>query len=341
MENEIGFGGICRKHDVRDYQLENNGLATSIPVSFFSDVAPFPIKYQGKYGTCGGHAGAALETFLVGKDLSPKYLWKQIKVFDGFGLDDGTDMRSIFKSLQNTGDCLESLCPNDLQSSVEEYSKYDTITDEMLNNAYPNGISNYAFIDNPSFTQIKQAIYKFGAVIGLLDCGTGWYTSKSGNLSWEEKDILPLRLGEFISRHFVVLYGYDDKYIYFRNSWSDRWGAKGNGYFDASYVSHVIEIGTAIKGPSIKQQIITKYITIISLLNMIISYLKEKKGSLGAAGIVLQKGTWQNTAWRTALAVLVIGTPLLTQILPTWQDITLGTIVFAIIHYLEGKVSTN
>ncbi len=260
----FGTGALPRARDIRDYRLGLAGAPAQIPDVFLPDHSHIPVKYQGKYGTCGAHAGAALESFLEAADFAPKYLWKQLKQIDGHPLDAGTDMRSIFKSLQATGVCHEPLCPDTLDPTLEKYSDPKTITDAMLNDAYAHGITSYAFIDNPTWEQVRQAIYQNKVVLARVDCGTGWYTP-----SWAEKDILPLKLGKFESGHFIVLWGYDQNYIYFRNSWSDTWGRKGDGYFDRSYLPHVTEIGTAIDGPSLKQ-------TVVSLLTKLIFLLQQK-----------------------------------------------------------------
>lgn len=274
MSIPFGTGAQPRTPDKRDYNLAYAGAPSTIPLVYMPDYSTLPIKMQGKFGTCGGHAGAALESFMEFKDLSPKFLWKDIKQIDGYPLNAGTDMRSIFKALQTKGTCSEDLCPNILDSTIEQYSDPSTITDAMLNDAYPHGITSYAFIENPSFQQIKQQIYQNKVVLARVDCGTGWYTP-----SWMEKDILPLKLGTYDSGHFIVLWGYDQNYIYFRNSWSPGWGRNGDGYFSATYISHVHEIGTAIAGPSLKQQVVTLYTKLILMLTQKLAELLKKKAS--------------------------------------------------------------
>lgn len=276
MNPPFGTGAVARPTDTRDYSLGLAGAPTAIPATYLPDVSQFPVKMQGKFGTCGGHAGSALESFLEMLDLSPKYLWKQVKQIDGIPLDGGTDMRSIFKSLQNTGDCHENLCPNTLDADIQTYSNPFVLTDTMTLDAYNYGINSYAFIDNPTWNELKQSIYQNRAILAMVRCGDGWYTAQNGQPSWLEKDVLPSRLGMFSSNHFIVLWGYDEKYIYFRNSWSDAWGRKGDGYFDISYLPNVLEIGTAIDGPSIKQQLITKYRALVVMLTALLKYLTSK-----------------------------------------------------------------
>lgn len=268
----FGHGAAVRTPDRRDFQVGHSQAPVALPTVYLPNRSNIPVKMQGKFGTCGGHAGAMFESMIENLDLSPKYLWKQTKKIYGSPLteDTGVDMRSIFKALQNTGDCHESVCPDVLDETFSQFSDPSTLTDPMLNDAYPHGVANYAFTDNPSWTQLKQAIFTNGAVIARVDCGDGWYTP-----SWNEADILPLRLGNYDSGHFVVLWGYDEKYIYFRNSWSTAWGRGGDGYFDVSYLPHVKEIGVGIDAPSLKQQAIFKLQSLVAVLQKIVALLLQ------------------------------------------------------------------
>ena len=241
----LGFGGIERRVDVRDFELGSYQPPATIPQVYKPDVSDIPVYMQGMYPTCGAHAGAFKATLMrkyktaVTTSLSPKYLWDEIKQIDGFPLQDGTDMTSIFKSIAKTGDCQISLLPNDLRFSLESYSSISNVTPEMVQDASLNLIKNYAFTNNPTMEQIKESIYLNKAVVALVDIGDGWWLPDYAH-------VLPLRLGNKVGHHFIVLWGYDMNYIYFRNSWSQAWGNKGDGYFDQSYVPHILEIGAAI-----------------------------------------------------------------------------------------------
>lgn len=239
------LGGQERPVDKRDFGLATYQKPVALPESYKSDLN-IQVYYQGKYGTCGAHAGATFTSGVYQKALSPKYLWKQIKLIDGFSVEDGTDMRSIFKSLSNTGDCTIELCPNDLGASITDYTDPSQITDDQRADAWKHDITGYAFTDNPSWEDIKQTIYQNKYAIALVKCGDGWWKDKNGVNSWAEKDVLPLKLGNYVSGHFVLLYGFDKDFIYFRNSWGTDWGQGGNGYFDQSFLPNVREIGTAI-----------------------------------------------------------------------------------------------
>jgi len=251
----MGFGGVPRRVDPRDFELGSYQIPAVIPPVFMPDVSTIPVYMQGTYPTCGGHAGAffasLLQTHKSGNitSFSPKYLWDEIKQIDGFPLNDGTDMTSILKSLTKTGDCLSELLPNDLGASLQTYSDISNVTLAMQNNGQQNLIKNYAFTNTPTMAQIKEAIYLNKAVLALIDIGDGFWLP-----DWAH--VLPIKLGNPVGHHFITLWGYDETRIWFRNSWSTSWGIKGDGYFDSTYVPHVLEIGTAIALPN--QFIFTK-----------------------------------------------------------------------------------
>lgn len=251
----LGFGGVERRVDERDFQLGAYQLPTDRPDIFLPNLSSLAVYYQGEYPSCGAHAGAFFNSKLQSdrtsttKTLSPKYLWKQIKYIDGYPLEDGTDMTSIFKSLASTGDCDLALMQNTFDSSLAEYSRIKDITVAIQSNGVQNLVRNYAFTNRPTMEQIKQAIYRNRAVIALVDIGDGWWLP-----DWAH--VLPLRLGNKVGHHFVVLWGYDATKVYFRNSWGTSWGDNGNGYFTSSYIPHVLEIGTALALPN--QYIFTK-----------------------------------------------------------------------------------
>lgn len=239
--NPFGTGGRPRPKDKRDFDLGSYLPPTAIPEKH-TTALDSSVLYQGTYGTCGGHAGATQFSHLWSEDLSPKYLWKCIKKVDGIPLDNGTSMRAIYKALKEYGDCALKFMPNDLEENVFQYS--DTTYDQGVIDDAGTRANNlaYAFIDYPTFDQIKQTIHKYGTCMALVDIGDGWWKP-----SWRPEDILPLKLGNKVGGHFIVLYGYDKNNIYFRNSWGTEWGNGGNGHFTSDYVKHVRELGTLVK----------------------------------------------------------------------------------------------
>ena len=243
------FGAIVRQPNKLDYPL---GAFTpeTFPEKYFTEINWCEVENQRKIPACGSHSGAFLKSIQEGTQLSPSYLWKRIKQIDSWPIESGTDMLSIFKTLQKRGTCSAMYLENDTTVTPEQYTDASKLTMEMDADAQSSKIGAYAFQWNPSvpaqhlqfFNDIKAAIYKHKVVLCLLNVGSEWWTP-----SWLASDILPLRPPKsIISGHFVVLYGFDKDFIYFRNSWSDKWGANGNGYFGLNYIPYVVEIGTAV-----------------------------------------------------------------------------------------------
>lgn len=245
-ETQIGLGAIPRKKDTRDYKPQALGMGAPYPDTFSTPVTN--IYMQGTYGTCGAHAGAALMNALKGIVSSPKYLWKRIKQIDGFPLDGGTDMRSIFKALQTWGICALAVMDNSLEQDIQHYSDPSEITPGIDANAANNKIGSYGFIDNPTMEQIKQAIYTYKAVVLLVDCGDGWWLPSWGPLN------NPLHLGNFVGHHFVVATQYGLTIIDGPNSWSTLWGDRGMFNFDSTYIPHVLELGFATLPSTVSYQ---------------------------------------------------------------------------------------
>ncbi len=239
METPFGLGGQKREKDTRDYKVESlRGSGFPSPESYSSPVTT--IYMQDKYPTCGAHAGAQLANVLFGATTSPKFLWKIIKSIDGFALEAGTDMTSIFKALQKVGICSLSLLDNSLEDSLYSYSRLGELTREMYTDAATKRIGTYAFTNRPTFQQIKDAVYLHKAAILLVDCGDGWYTP-----DWMDNHVNPLHVGKFVGHHFICATQYGMTLIDGPNSWSAEWGKQGMFNFNSIFLPHVLEMGVA------------------------------------------------------------------------------------------------
>lgn len=239
LNKPFATGALPRPKDKRDRKVSS--YATAVPTPLTYQYPNVNIYMQGTYGTCGGHAASALENVVFSAITSPKYIWDEIKQIDGIPSVDGTNTTSLFKTLQNFGACDLTLLDDSLQSSIDEYTNIANVTPAMIQNAIPRKLPNYAFTDQPTFQQIKDAIFQFKAVVLRLACGDGWY--KNG---WSEAQTCPVQLGTYDSGHFVTAIGFDEQYIYFQNSWSTAWGRQGIGYFDISYMPYIYEMAVPI-----------------------------------------------------------------------------------------------
>lgn len=255
----INLGGNPRKYDPRDIKLGAVQPPVEIPKSYQTDISWLDPIWQDGTPSCGAHAGAHLKMILDHFDgsadkveYSPRYLWLKIKEIDGYPLEVGTDMRSIFKALANKGVCNYSLLPNSFPTTTQEYSK-NVATPEMDANAHPRIIRAYGFTV-PS--KIKEAIYQNKAVLILADVGDSWW-KKVFVWMFKKKD----------SGHFFIGYGFDEQSISVLDS-ADKEVPLKKLMFDYP----IREVGTAIDIPDWQVKNLT---TQISLLRKVVALLAK------------------------------------------------------------------
>lgn len=238
------LGGLDKKPDQRDIKLG----AVGAPVYTFpktltnSDAWKMEVENQGPQPACGAHAGAELKDLSLHMRATPRFTWGDLKTFDGWPIDMGTDNRSVMKSITKSGVLDFSQLGNDVSLPEVEYAKAPTAAQRAL--AVKHAGMGYGFIQDLSFNGIKQFISDHGPSIVTVRVGKEWWTGADGIASWAESKILPLRApAVIVSGHFVVAHSYDEQFIYFINHWSDGWGRKGHGYFGADYMPFVTDAG--------------------------------------------------------------------------------------------------
>lgn len=238
------LGGTDKKPDPMDIKLGSGAVPTyTHPAALHnSDAWRMPIEYQAKQPACGAHSGAEMKDLALGSRFSPEATWKDLKSFDGWPIDSGTDIRSIFKSITKTGVLDFAQMGNHVELSEQEYASPLSPAQRAL--MAPHAGQGYGFITDLSWNGLKQFIADRGPTIILLKVGNEWWTAPNGVSSWQEKDILPIRPPQsVVDGHFVVAHSYDDQYIYFLNHWSDGWGRGGHGYFGIDYMPFIKDAG--------------------------------------------------------------------------------------------------
>lgn len=240
-------GGIEKPLDTRDIKLGAAGMPvyTHPKALMNNDAWRMPVEYQGKQPACGAHAGAEVKDLAIGSRFTPRFTWADLKTFDGWPINSGTDLRSIFKSITQAGVLDFTQLGNNVSLDELEYAKAPTTVQRA--NAQKFSGQGYGFITDLSFDGLKQFITDHGPTIVLMRITERFWKDANGNTSWAEKDVLPLAPASAdyppVSGHFVVAHSFDEQYIYFLNHWSEDWGRDGHGYFGANYMPLVNDAG--------------------------------------------------------------------------------------------------
>ena len=254
QEQIISFGNIKSPLDKRDFHIGMIQTPVEIPEVFMPEYN-LPTYFQGKQPSCTGHAVAWMINFCELNDinstpiLSPRFLYALSKRDDGISDADGTYYRQALKEAQTYGVCTDKLFNNDVTLSRADYNDSTKISQFAYDDADYRRIKSYVQVGT-SFNELKQAIYQNKVVLLALYVDENMYTDVNGNISWAEKDVLPLRLPKTqTGGHAVVAYGYSKDFIFFRNSWSQSWGKNGDGYFGKDYGNNVYEAWTVVDIP--------------------------------------------------------------------------------------------
>lgn len=258
------FGAVQSPRDYRDIPFELVAGATELPKKHSEDISKLPVWSQKKNGSCVGQAAGKyaqhlnrLETGKI-ENHSARFLYALAKARDNHS-GEGTYPRLMAKIVKEVGVATDATVPTDNTLDHETFvynRKESNIPSAAFPEARPYRIGGYAFVNFKDKEALKRAIIEGRGVMITVHLGKEWFTSKTGKKSWAAKDILPLRAAtEIISGHAIFLYGYEeengDTRFDFLNSWSDRWGNAGSGFFYwNTYGSQVKEAITFVDIPN-------------------------------------------------------------------------------------------
>ena len=205
-----------RPKDERDLMLGAAAAPAKIPLALHVDLSWLKRNFQGKTYFCGEHAGTHLKAILDFVTLatqgrkSPRYGAIKIKdpkspVYDGFAIDAGTDMRSIFKWLQKIGAADFEPLENDVTLPSPQYCNPKAVTPAIDANAATSTIASYAFGDT-DYASLCQYIYAKNAVLLLIKCDDNFWSTSTPTFSTPKYG------------HFVTAFDYDQNGIYVLDS---------------------------------------------------------------------------------------------------------------------------
>ena len=254
IEHEFKNSGHLKSpKDRRDFRLHKVnkliGAAPFIPPSYLTDLHNVPVLYQAKQPACIGHATAAgmmyLDDGAYSFAYSPRFLYALCKRDDGIPDQDGTFYRQALKEAKQYGVCDTIEFSNEVTLDPKLYKDTSLISQHAFDVAKDRLVKSYVAVSDLSLSGLKAAIYQNKVVLCGVKLGKEWWTDTNGNISWDKRAILPVRPPKsIVSGHAILLYGFDEHYVYFRNSWSNTWGDNGDGYFDSSYIPYVAEAWT-------------------------------------------------------------------------------------------------
>jgi len=216
-----GLGAKLNPPDVRDIQLVSFQKPVGVPYKYKTDISMLPVMDQKSYGTCVGQAeGLILAYFdyLENKkfDVSRRYLYAKSKKEDGFD-GQGTYPRVMAGIISKTGATTSKFVADNNDLPYNEYLVVSD-TEDLLNDAIMRK-ANYAFVA-PDSASIKAALISNKLVSITLP--VDWNAWRTYHLK------APKKIDGY---HRIVIFGFEGDTFFFRNSWSEKWGDKGNGEF--------------------------------------------------------------------------------------------------------------
>lgn len=203
---------------------------TTVPEVFTTDISMIPVLNQKNHSACTGFAHYVVASYFEYREsgivtpISPRFYYAMAKGRDNL-VGPGTFPRIISDISRTLGGATEVTVPNAVDLTETGYIALET-TETILDDAYPFRTKGYAYVDFNDPQAIMRAFTEFKLIEMTISAGK----YKSSGRIYPSNDIK-------ISPRFhrITAYGYkkvkDDVKIYFRNSWSEKWGDKGNGYF--------------------------------------------------------------------------------------------------------------
>lgn len=246
---QYGLGLIKDPKDSRDYKISslkgtNKPNISSLPnkVDYSNEMSS--IKDQDGTPMCVGFAVAAVrewqqqQEYITERkeksnyireedeyDFSDAWIYWNCKKIDNFPNSDGTSIRAAMKVLNKIGVPQEKAWPfSEDMNNPGEPESWSKMT------ARWNIIKSYHRITN--LNQLLDYLANHGPVVtGVLVFKTFYYPDNKGHVNMPNSGEEPL------GGHGICLTGYDkdQKKIFFKNSWSTKWGDQGFGSIPFKY----------------------------------------------------------------------------------------------------------
>ena len=250
---EIGTGALQSPEDYRYVNLGHlaGAIFTSLPDTYHIDYSKVPDLNQRKIGACTAHAASEIRMHRrlrkAGSTpvFSPRFVYALSKGLDGVLplSNQGTYPVMPLKMGVKYGFATTNTIDNNTLLSFDEYVYNRDVTkipQEAYQEARKYKIPGYVQVGqfkNITEQELKTAIIKSDDGVNItMPVGKEWWTSADGRISWNAKDILPIRHPiKVLSGHDITATGYEMENgrckIFFRNEWGHLWANDDNGWF--------------------------------------------------------------------------------------------------------------
>jgi hypothetical protein len=237
------FGADTSKKDSRTISHTDLSTLVSVPEQKGGyDYLPADIEHQHKVGICTAISLIQNAEKYIGRKFSPDFQYLLQKKYYDQSWAEGSSIFSALKVGKNYGFLpLEefSVTEQDRLLSYYEYTaKLQAVPEaeiqRCINIASDYKLSGYANVDVSNLANIADAISKSkSGILCRYDVGVEWYTAQDGRISWDTKDINPLRPPKAPSAgHAITMSRYDNSKQVLANTWGITWNRQGLGDID-------------------------------------------------------------------------------------------------------------
>lgn len=229
--------------DERDYNFGVFAGMNPLPSAFIRREEMPPVRDQGRFGTCVGHAAWAVKSWqeiqqkdLPAGGLSPLFIYSRCKAKDGLAAA-GTYPRVAMEVIREEGVCSEALMP---YSQLAGDVRPPQPSVEAMEEAKKYRAKAYARLDG--VREIKRALVEQGPVLGAILICENFLRPDDGRF-------VDLPQGNWLGGHAITICGYDDNLSHFyksrvgrtgfflvQNSWGGGWGDGGFAWLPYDFV---------------------------------------------------------------------------------------------------------
>ena len=190
------------------------------------------IGNQGECGACVVFSSVAIVESYIKIHTKKLYKLSKQQILDCYFNDicsNGAMMTNIFYYIKDNGLMLDSDYP---YTSFEKSFRYPDTKCLYDKNKVVGKIDNFHEVRNIKSNKLKEIIYKYGPVGGVINSGCKGFLDYNGNytINYTSNECNP---DDYDHQIVIVGWGVDEnntEYWIIRNSWGEEWGNKGYGH---------------------------------------------------------------------------------------------------------------